>query len=237
MKKPGRDLLMLFLLIGMAAVCAFAAWQAWGAWQGLSAANGAIEDRGIRGETVESLQAKAADLEAARNLLAPRVEQSAAAVAELQKRLMPLEAGASRQLRLEVLDLAARCGLQVEEIKPVGTGGRWPDPAGQAPASPAANADDVKNIAFLGRFPAGDAYRRPLLRLQCRAGYPAVRKFLDQLGGLRWNVTPVAFRLEQADAPNAGDPAEEETAVGTAAASGLGASPENALRLTLVLAL
>jgi hypothetical protein len=232
-----RDLLVLVLLAGMAAACAFATWQAWGAWQGYSAVKGALAERGATSETVETLQAKTADLDQQRSLLAPQVEKGAAELAELQKSLMPLETGASRQLRLDVLDLAARCGLQVEEVKPVGGEGRWPDLAGQTPAAPAANADDVKSIAFLGQFPAGDVYRRPLLRLQCRAGYAATRKFLDQLGGLRWRVTPVAFRLEQADAPHTGEPTEDESAVGATAVPGAGASQESTLRLTLVLAL
>jgi hypothetical protein len=239
MKKTcrGRDVLVLVLLVGMVAACAFAAGQAWGAWQGYSAARGAIAAQGVRGETVETLQARTADLDQQRGGLVPQLVKSAAELAELQQSLMPLEAGASRQLRLDVLDLAARCGLQVEEVKPMGTGGRWPDPAGQAAVTPTTGADDVKNIAFLGRIPTGDVYRRPLLRLQCRAGYAATRKFLDQLGGLRWRITPVAFRLEQADLPGTGEAAEDETAGGATAVPGIGAAQESTLRLTLVLAL
>jgi hypothetical protein len=79
------------------------------------------------------------------------------------------------------------------------------------------------------------------LRLQCQAEYGAVRKFLAQLDGLRWSVTPVAFRVEQANLPAAtGDTEDDVAGAATADAprvAGPTGSGEAVLRLTIVLAL
>ncbi len=170
--------------------------------------------------TVESIAGQVRELGARRAELQARTAEMAGRARELRKRLMPMEPDASRKLKLEVLDLAARCGLVVEEVKPMLMGGRnldpeWACPVATAPGNgPGSIAgSEAGSIAFLKKLPAGEDYRRPLVELECTAEYEAVRRFFAELGGLSWNVTPVSFGLartgEAAPAPaaDAGDEA------------------------------
>ena len=154
---------------------------------------------------------------------------------------MPMEAEASRLLKLELLNLAARCGLTVEEVKPLVNPKAARDPECQEPAgtgpAPTASAE-AANIAFLNKLPAGEAYRRPLLAMQCRASYGALRRFFSEIGGLSWNVTPVSFGISRSgyvSAP-AGAGGDEDGAP-RASVPAQWTADDGQLRLTVLLAL
>lgn len=178
-------------------VSAVFAWRELGGFrrggETLAARPGARRDLAAIGEEMRGLEAR-------RAALAPQAAVAAAELATLEKKLMPLEAGSARLLKLELLNLAARCGLVVEEIKPVASPKAARDPECQEPAgagpAPAVSAEAV-NLAFLARLPAGEAYRRPLVAMQCRASYAALRRFFSEVGGLSWSVAPVSFGISR----------------------------------------
>lgn len=201
-RKASVRSIVVFCFLGLAAVILLLSVPlAWKQWRGYAAARASLASRSEGDRSLVSIRDQMTDLEGRKTLISLQTAENGAALERLEKKLMPMEAAASRLLKLDLLNLAADCGLVVEEMRPVQIDGRSRDPenptqvdSGQRVASGEAGA-----IAFLGKFPAGEAYRRPVVSLQCRAQYDQVHRFLEDLKGLRWQVTPVAFSIGRAN--------------------------------------
>ena len=148
--------------------------------------------RSVRGEDI----ARLADEKAA---AARQVAQATRLLADVQARRMPLDAPTVRRQILDMLDLAAACGLTVEEIKPMaGDAQSLALAVGASSEQPAGPAGTRENLAaFLNRFSRGAA-PRPLVRLSCRGEFATIRDYFARLQTLRWQVTPALFEIGQA---------------------------------------
>jgi len=181
-------LVVALLVVGGAAAFAVREWLA---------------DRDARAElaATESFGSVAADLadEVARlddetSRLSREAEGLREQLAEARRREMPLDNASTQQVRLSLLRLAARCDMHVIEVSQID------EPARAVPlvlgreASTKVTKESTE--AFLRRF-SGPA-PRPLVKLIAAAEYPAVHRFMAELGALRWNATPAYFALDGA---------------------------------------
>lgn len=115
-------------------------------------------------------------------------------LAALTARQLPATAQAARQSTLDVLALAERCGLLVEEVARPGEARRGETGETYAVAAPA--GQDAA-AAFLNRFSPNPSARRPLVQLRGRGEYAALHQFFAGLNALSWPPTLVQFDLEQ----------------------------------------
>jgi len=178
--------IMVLMVLCAAAPLAAALWCGfqWHAWHRASAE---LAKLGAAGAAAEDIRAEAAQVQDRKAQLTQQVAGLSAELAEARSRQMPLTVETTQQTILDVLNLAARCGLHVKETSRLDD-----DPAATGGAT--ASAARKKSAAFLGRFSPGKVVR-PLVKIEAGADYPAIHRFLDELGSLRWMVTPVQFDI------------------------------------------
>lgn len=110
-----------------------------------------------------------------------RIAQLQATLAELHKKFGPVEPQNQRQVQLELLNLAERHGLQVDEVSIV-----------EGPTEVQADvAAEERPVA------GGDEKQKRSLSLKCRATFRQASSFLNELAGMRMVLIPVAFSLNQ----------------------------------------
>jgi uncharacterized coiled-coil protein SlyX len=117
-------------------------------------------------------------------------------VAELAKRFAPKTNAVLQPLVADVSALASRSGVRIEESTfPVVATALSGNPA-DAPRFRRAG-DEEQRPSFLRRYPKGERYERPLLRLRVASSFDELRAFFAGLGELRWRVTPIQFDVRR----------------------------------------
>lgn len=174
-----------------------AVWHQWSRWADASSALARLGDpdaiRCVRAEEIVPVERE-------KEALGRQIARATLDLADLQTRQMPVDAHTTRRQILDMLDLAAACGLVVEEMKPIGSDARSLGLAVGADTEQSAGpaAAPAGLAAFINRFSRGPT-PRPLVQLRCRGQYATVRGYFTRLQTLRWQVTPVLFEMGQVD--------------------------------------
>lgn len=130
----------------------------------------------------ERLRVRCAEVEA-------RCAAAGAGLAALEGRFAPAGAADRGRRRLDLLDLAARCALAVDEARLVAAAGD--DPA----------------LAAWRRAYAADPARPPvLLRIAARGPFTGLVRFCASLSGLPWGAVPVLVEVRRPPAAGAPGP-------------------------------
>jgi len=172
--------------------------------------------------TLEEMQVDLAQADAQRVALTKQIAEETVRLQMLGGRQRPVGRETLRQLQWEMLDLAAQCGLEVEEAARVGSDGRSVVVAKDDEDVPL-GAPVRRGEVTLDRFSPDPKHPRPLVRFQGRGNFYQIRRFFARLGELRWDVTPASFEISRISSMGA--------------ASGTASADEATLRLTVVMAL
>ncbi|MCX7804149.1 MAG: hypothetical protein N3A38_03060 [Planctomycetota bacterium] len=183
-----KTCLVAFAVLSAAAFLgsSFFCWRAWSRCRGNARILG---EGGVTAMSASDLRARAAAAEGQARALEARVASAATVLRELEKRQMPADRAAAARMQFDILNLAAGCGLEVEEVSPVSADG-------------SALADGAKEPS--GNAVAHGKTARPRMMLRCRAAFDRILEFFEKLPDLRWNAVPCAFEIRSEGASAAG---------------------------------
>lgn len=156
-------------------------------WRELSHNRDELRRSGATATSKAEMQVEASRLNNQHDGLEKRLAQLRSDLKSARRRQMPVTPQNTERMIFHLLNLAARCGVNVSESS------RLDETAG---VSSVPSAGRKQMTAFMHRFQT-DRRRRPMVQIQAEAPYDAINSFLRQLESLPWAVTPVQFEIGQ----------------------------------------
>jgi hypothetical protein len=162
-------------------------------------------------ETASRLQSKAAEsraLEADPTQLATlrqmaterrqAVRELRERVTVLKRRFAPDSNPVQQQLVVDISDLAARCGVRIEESQFPVSDAAAALAGGTADGTRYRRAgEDTPALSLVEQYTRAAGREPRLLKLRVDSSFGGLLRFFSELSGLRWRVTPIRFDIRR----------------------------------------
>lgn len=183
-REQGIRLGLAAAVTALAAALVLAGWQ-WQRQRGLARELARFPAASDRERLREDAAAAAQRVEN----LQRRITERAARAAGLEPRYLPAaDPAVLARRRLELLELAARCGLAIDELRALAPGD-----------------EDPALAAWKRRFALDPGHAPTLLRLGGRGSFAGLLRFAAALDQLPWAALPVQVAVERVQRSTAGD--------------------------------